>query len=675
MSDFLGTRRNVVSVLAAIALCFVMVVVSSTLVSSEAQGVAEEPEADAGSIEYEAEIEVAEEDNLSNIEYGPATPYTFTVEFNLRGGTGGPETLTYESESATEHTFTIPFDRPTREGPYAFMGWSNSSIAIYTNYYPGRTITVESGDTVTLYAVWQKSMVVTLDANGGTGGSTKTFTTNAEGLSISTSDFNTRPTLSGWSIQGLAATSDSRDPQNGISVTEDCTVYVIWGKEIGIYYRGGFFSGTSGRIMEKTETIFYGDEESVTITVSTTKPNSSQFPNDESEFLGWSTSSAATRVDYTGGEVLTLTNSLTLYAVWDIYYAISFNVNGGSGTIDDVTGFKTGGPNTDLRVLLPTDRPTRSGYTFIGWSESRSSYTVDAHPGTYYNLSLDEPEITLYALWGTRVTLTYDANGGSDAPSAQNAYRYAGTGSATLTISSSEPVRPGYDFLGWSLSSTASTATYQPGDTILLSGNDVLYAVWEANGFIITFDSMGGSAVSPITVNAGSVATAPSDPTLEYFVFKGWYTSIEFSTEYTFSEPVNSSFTLYAKWDGTLAFTSSPVADAQIFTIDGQTYAFSAAKSVGNVSVLWDFGDGTTSNDTYESHTYGVPGEYTVTLTVYNSYGSDTITQDIVVTDDGGGGAMTSYSMPSVSLQSSSSEVWSSEDCCFDVDVNVVEAV
>ncbi len=72
----------------------------------------------------------------------------------------------------------------------------------------------------------------------------------------------------------------------------------------------------------------------------------------------------------------------------------------------------------------------------------------------------------------TTYTLSYNANGGSGAPSAQ-------TGNTTYTISYTEPSRSGYKFLGWSTSSNATYASYEGGDSVRLTGNATLYAVWE----------------------------------------------------------------------------------------------------------------------------------------------------------------------------------------------------
>lgn len=108
---------------------------------------------------------------------------------------------------------------------------------------------------------------------------------------------------------------------------------------------------------------------------------------------------------------------------------------------------------------------------------------IDAEKNEVYYLKIsqiftsflyDEYQIIASMSGSTSKTykLSYNANGGSGAPSAQ-------TGKTTYTISSTEPTRSGYEFLGWSTSSSASYASYESGDKITLSKDTTLYAVWE----------------------------------------------------------------------------------------------------------------------------------------------------------------------------------------------------
>jgi hypothetical protein len=53
----------------------------------------------------------------------------------------------------------------------------------------------------------------------------------------------------------------------------------------------------------------------------------------------------------------------------------------------------------------------------------------------------------------------------------------------------------------------------------------------------------------------------------------------------------------------------------------GQWYAINNSTGFGPPNYLWDFGDGNTSNLAYPTHTYSVPGNYVICLTVSDNYG------------------------------------------------------
>lgn len=79
-----------------------------------------------------------------------------------------------------------------------------------------------------------------------------------------------------------------------------------------------------------------------------------------------------------------------------------------------------------------------------------------------------------------KCTITYNANGGIDAPEPQE-YTYAPTGTITLSSEPGKPRRDGYEFLGWSLDSNAASASYTAGQAWSLTnrGDYTLHAVWK----------------------------------------------------------------------------------------------------------------------------------------------------------------------------------------------------
>lgn len=144
-------------------------------------------------------------------------------------------------------------------------------------------------------------------------------------------------------------------------------------------------------------------------------------------------------------------------------YKLSYNANGGSGAPSTQTG--------STSYTISSTKPVRSGYKFLGWSESSSATAASYTAGDRIKLNKDT---TLYAVWqkesATSYKLMYDANGGSGAPATQ-------TGSTSYIISSVEPVRSGYNFLGWSENRSATAASFTAGDKVTLNGDATLYAV------------------------------------------------------------------------------------------------------------------------------------------------------------------------------------------------------
>ena len=63
----------------------------------------------------------------------------------------------------------------------------------------------------------------------------------------------------------------------------------------------------------------------------------------------------------------------------------------------------------------------------------------------------------------------------------------------------------------------------------------------------ITFDSKGGSAVEPITINKGTELILPKEPTYAGYTFKGWYDKNE--TQIRNNALLKEDTTLYAKWE------------------------------------------------------------------------------------------------------------------------------
>ena len=79
-------------------------------------------------------------------------------------------------------------------------------------------------------------------------------------------------------------------------------------------------------------------------------------------------------------------------------------------------------------------------------------------------------------------------------------------------------------------------------------GDVVITAVTERPSFTVTFDSKGGSNITPKTVANGDVADKPGVPVWAGRGFAGWYTDENYTQKYDFATPVTGNITLYARW-------------------------------------------------------------------------------------------------------------------------------
>ena len=67
--------------------------------------------------------------------------------------------------------------------------------------------------------------------------------------------------------------------------------------------------------------------------------------------------------------------------------------------------------------------------------------------------------------------------------------------------------------------------------------------------YTVTFETVGGTTIDPVEVQAGDTVARPADPTKTGSEFIDWYTTSTYEGDpYDFSTPVNSNFTLYAQW-------------------------------------------------------------------------------------------------------------------------------
>ena len=318
--------------------------------------------------------------------------------------------------------------------------------------------------------------VVTLDLGGGKlGGSSEDIqiiVKNGSAFTAPASGGLTRPDgNTGSYFMWLDGNGNSYEP--GSSVPADVTELTVqWTAPtytVTLHTNGGTIN--SGNVTEYT----YGVGATLPTDVTRTGYT----------FKGWYDNE-----NLTGSPVTAISNTETgnkeYWAKWEInQYTITFDTAGGS-TVASIT------QDYGTAITAPAD-PTREGYTFIGWDK--------AIPTT-----MPAENMTITAKWVVnQYTITFDTAGGSAVASITQDY-------GTAIAAPADPTREGYTFIGWD----KAIPTTMPAENMTIT------AKWKVNQYTITFDTNGGSEITPITQDYGTAITAPANPTREGYTFTGW---------------------------------------------------------------------------------------------------------------------------------------------------------
>ncbi len=141
-----------------------------------------------------------------------------------------------------------------------------------------------------------------------------------------------------------------------------------------------------------------------TFTISSSKPTRSGY-----EFSSWNTNSSGTGTNYNPSGTITISASSptqTLYAKWAQIYTrtLSYNMNGGTGGPSNQSCSST---STSCSITISSTKPTKTNYTFLGWSTPSTATSASYQPGSSITLSSNT---TLYAVWKDARTLANITN-------------------------------------------------------------------------------------------------------------------------------------------------------------------------------------------------------------------------------------------------------------------------
>ena len=376
---------------------------------------------------------------------------TWTVKYDANGGNGSMENTTHVWNGG------IKVRKNTFEKPlYTFQGWNLSRVnngktewlyAKSDNSWAGAGSWYESGkqpsgyvkykladekvlqactliknDVITAHAQWtSNTYYVTYDANGGSGAPAQQAFVADSGTKLST----TKPTRTGYTFVNWDYMGNKFNPGDAIPTGwGSFTLKAQW--SVNTYtYNIKYVSSSGVSLGTATVSGTYGSSKSVSAPAKT----------------GYATPNAQTvKFDSTSAKTITFTYNL-------VGYSIGYNVNGGNA----LSGQRTSYNVESSAYTLPT--PTRTGYTFTGWTGSNGSTpqkSVTIAKGSTGNKSYT-------ANWNANTyTVTYNGNGGLY--NGSSTWSNTATYDENYTIYSNDNffIRTGYTFVGWNTEADGS---------------------------------------------------------------------------------------------------------------------------------------------------------------------------------------------------------------------------
>ena len=435
---------------------------------------------------------------------------TYTVSYDKGTyGTGTNSSMTKNHGS----NITLKAAQFTRTG-YTQTGWATDAAG--TNYAYNVSGTYSANANITLYPYWEPNVYkLTINPNGGSmyNGDSKTTSSFTTDFAYGTKTYmgnltssqgyypDNTPTRTGYQCNGFTFSGGTGQLNTGGATfyfmgehpgaaggtASSTNTWIFNGDYNGAvtatakwtantYYVSYNSNGGTGSMSTSTHT--YG-------TASTLTKNT--FSRAGYAFGGWNTRADGSGTSYNDQHsisTLTSTNGETiqLYAIWSSNaYTIVFDMNGGSTTSANF------GPMTctiGTTYTLPTGTITKSGYTFKGWSTSSSATSATYAAGaSIKDIGSAGQTVTLYAVWTSKsIKIKYNANNGGTT-SSTTTYTASSTSNKFATLNSSW-TKSGYNAVGWSTSSTATSPDYQfgqafSGDLGLADGGTLnLYVVW-----------------------------------------------------------------------------------------------------------------------------------------------------------------------------------------------------
>ena len=468
-----------------------------------------------------------------NVENMPAVNYTYD------------EVAEIHDFYFTGDTFTLPAD-PTREG-YSFEGWSVTVIpaendadhldadgaddaADETLLKAGDTYTITAGGVI-FTAQWE--------ARTDTPYTVEHYLENLDGSYA----LDTTEPLKGTTDTTVTAAAKSYD-----NFTYDSTVpgTVASGNIAGdgslvlkLFYTRNTYDYTVRHIKQLPDGTY--DEANAEVETLSGKFEALAAVTAKDYGSHYPTNDAGTKQN------IKIEKNLTIDVKYDLdNHTLTFETNGGS-TIAPVT------VRHGNAVARPTD-PTKDKYTFIGW------YVDPEFSAEYDFATVLEADKTIYAKFELTSTpigdiyVRYDVlhikqlpDGSYDLANAEVEHLSAKK-DTTVTAVVKDYSATHHINVNSTLSKLTDTAIQPYPGADGKPVYTILSVYYDLDFHTLTFDTMGGSRIDPVTVRHGNAVAKPKDPVNGGYIFDGWYTDKTYRTPYNFATVLTQDTTIYAKW-------------------------------------------------------------------------------------------------------------------------------
>lgn len=205
------------------------------------------------------------------------------------------------------------------------------------------------------------------------------------------------------------------------------------------------------------------------------------------KLVGWAyTNTTDTSQAHTGEVSVSGTTDgkvTNFYAVWSLAPTIVLSANGGvfQDTQSTTKEYPRQTPGNAFYFSGPSGLVSRTGYKLLGWSANDTATTAGYDPDGWVTVGNSTVQ-RYYAVWQkSRATLTFYGNGGLWNGNLQKQSKTYEVGeTVSFATYSNNLVRAGHSLLGWSTSSTATTASWDPNGIVTVGATDAdYYAVWQ----------------------------------------------------------------------------------------------------------------------------------------------------------------------------------------------------